>query len=77
MAALVSAATALLVTAAWWSAKGGTFHWSAAGTWEILGGGVAANAAFAAIGVCFRRELDGDWLTAVLVAAAPLECRAW
>jgi len=22
-------------------------------------------------------ELDGDWLTAVLVAAAPLECRAW
>jgi len=21
--------------------------------------------------------LDGDWLTAVLVAAVPLECRAW
>ena len=50
-AGLVSAATALLVTAAWWSAKGGAFHWSAAGTWETLGGGVAANAAFAAIGV--------------------------
>ena len=50
-AGLVSAATAVLVTAAWWSAKGGTLHWSAAGTWETLGGGVAANLAFAAIGV--------------------------
>ena len=50
-AGLVSAATALLVTAAWWSAKGATFHWSAAGSWRTLGGGVAANAAFAAIGV--------------------------
>ncbi|MGH3121560.1 MAG: ABC transporter permease subunit [Streptosporangiaceae bacterium] len=50
-AGLVSAATALLVTAAWWSAKGGTLHLPAGGTWETLGGGVAANAAFAAIGV--------------------------
>ena len=50
-AGLVSAATALLVTAAWWSAKGATFQWSAAGSWPTLGGGVAANAAFAAIGV--------------------------
>jgi ABC-2 type transport system permease protein len=50
-AGLVSAGVALAVTAAWWSAKGGTFHLSAAGTWRTLGGGVAANAAFAAIGV--------------------------
>ena len=38
-------------TAAWWAAKGATFHWSAAGSWQTLSGGVAANAAFAAIGV--------------------------
>ena len=50
-AGLVSALTAVAVTAAWWSVQGGTFGWSAAGTWEILGGGVAANAAFAVIGV--------------------------
>jgi ABC-2 type transport system permease protein len=50
-AGLVSAAAALAVTAAWWQAKGGTFHLSAAGTWRTLGGGVAASIAFAAIGV--------------------------
>jgi ABC-2 type transport system permease protein len=50
-AGLVSAGVALAVTAAWWSAKGGTLHLPAAGTWRTLGGGVAANAAFAAIGV--------------------------
>jgi ABC-2 type transport system permease protein len=50
-AGLVSAGIALVVTAAWWSAKGGTFHLSAADTWRTLGGGVAANVAFAAIGV--------------------------
>jgi ABC-2 type transport system permease protein len=50
-AGLVSAGIALLVTAAWWSAKGGTFQLSAGGTWRTLAGGVAANAAFAAIGV--------------------------
>jgi ABC-2 type transport system permease protein len=49
-AGLVSAGVALVVTAAWWSAKGGTFHLSA-GTWRTLGGGVAASAALAAIGV--------------------------
>jgi ABC-2 type transport system permease protein len=50
-AGLVSSLVALAVTAAWWSAKGGSFRLSAAGTWGTLGGGVAANAAFAAIGV--------------------------
>jgi ABC-2 type transport system permease protein len=50
-AGLVSAGVALVVTAAWWSAKGGTLHLSAAETWRTLGGGVAANAALAAIGV--------------------------
>ena len=50
-AGLVSAGTALVVTAAWWAAKGGTFHLPAADTWRTLGGGLAANVAFAAIGV--------------------------
>jgi ABC-2 type transport system permease protein len=51
VAGVVSALTALAATDAWWSAKGGTLHLSAGGTWTSLGGGVAANAAFAAIGV--------------------------
>ena len=50
-AGLVSGAVAVAVTAAWWTAKGGTFTLSGAGTWPALGGGVAANVAFATIGV--------------------------
>ena len=50
-AGLTCALVALAVTAAWWSAKGGSFDLSAARTWQTLGGGVAANIAFAAIGV--------------------------
>ncbi len=50
-AGLVSSLTALAVTAAWWAAEGGTLQLSAAGTWRVLAGGVAANIAFAAIGV--------------------------
>jgi ABC-2 type transport system permease protein len=50
-AGLVSALTAIAVTAAWWAALGGTVRLSAAGAWSALGGGVAASLAFAAIGV--------------------------
>jgi ABC-2 type transport system permease protein len=50
-AGLVSSAVALAATAAWWAAKGGTLHLPAASTWQILAGGVAANCAFALIGV--------------------------
>lgn len=50
-AGLVSSLAAIGVTAAWWAAKGGAFHLSAAGAWSTLGGGVAASLAFAAIGV--------------------------
>jgi ABC-2 type transport system permease protein len=50
-AGLVCALAALGATAAWWAAKGGALHLSAADTWRTLGGGVAANIAFAAIGV--------------------------
>jgi ABC-2 type transport system permease protein len=50
-AGLVSSVVALAATAAWWAAKGGTFHLSAGDTWRTLAGGAAANIAFAAIGV--------------------------
>jgi ABC-2 type transport system permease protein len=50
-AGLVSSLAAIGTTAAWWAAKGGAFHLSAAGAWSTLGGGVAANLGFAAIGV--------------------------
>jgi len=50
-AGLVSSAVAIVVTAAWWAAKGGSFQLSGAGTWQTIGGGVAVNIAFAAIGV--------------------------
>jgi ABC-2 type transport system permease protein len=51
VAGLVSSAVAVAVTAAWWAAKGGSFHLSAAGSLRTLTGGVAVNIAFAAIGV--------------------------
>jgi ABC-2 type transport system permease protein len=50
-AGLVSSGVAIAVTAAWWAGKDGSFHLSGAGTWQTLGGGVAVNVAFAAIGV--------------------------
>ena len=42
---------ALATTAAWWAERGGHLQLSGADTWLTLGGGVAANAALAAIGV--------------------------
>ena len=50
-AGLVSSAVAVAVTAAWWAAKGASFHLPAARSWQTIGGGVAVNIAFAAIGV--------------------------
>jgi ABC-2 type transport system permease protein len=50
-AGLVSSLTAVAVTAAWWAAKGSALQLSAGGSWQVLAGGVAANVAFAAIGV--------------------------
>jgi ABC-2 type transport system permease protein len=49
VAGFVSAAVALAATAAWWAAKGGATHLH--GIWPALAGGVAANCAFAVIGV--------------------------
>jgi ABC-2 type transport system permease protein len=50
-AGLVSSGVALATTAAWWAERGGQLHLSAADTWLTLVGGVAANCAFAAVGV--------------------------
>jgi ABC-2 type transport system permease protein len=49
-AGLACSVTALAATAAAWAAKGASLPLSAGGAWLTLGGGVAANAAFAAIG---------------------------
>jgi ABC-2 type transport system permease protein len=50
-AGLVSSITAVVVSAAWWASKAASFQLSTADTWRTLGGGLAANVAFAAIGV--------------------------
>lgn len=53
-AALTGAASSLVglgVTAAWWADKGVPFTWGDSQTWLAIGGGIAWNAAFAAIGV--------------------------
>jgi ABC-2 type transport system permease protein len=39
------------VTAAWWAGKGVHFGWGNPAMWTTIGGGIAWNAAFAAIGV--------------------------
>jgi ABC-2 type transport system permease protein len=67
VAGLVSSAVAVVVTAAWWSAKGGSFHLSAGGSWRTFAGGVAVNVAFAAIGVGVGALLRN---LAVAIAAA-------
>jgi ABC-2 type transport system permease protein len=50
-AGLLSSGAALATTVAWWAGRGGHLQLSAADTWLILAGGVAANCALAAIGV--------------------------
>jgi ABC-2 type transport system permease protein len=51
LAALVSTLAALGVAAAWWSGKGALFAWGDTAMWATIGGGIAWNAAFAAMGV--------------------------
>jgi ABC-2 type transport system permease protein len=68
-AGVASSLAALAATAAWWAAKGGTLHLSAASPWRTLAGGVAASIALAAIGVglgALIRNLAG----AIVVALA-------
>lgn len=48
---VAAVAAGLLSGAAWWAGKGASFAWTDAGMWTTAGGGIAWNAAFAAIGV--------------------------
>jgi ABC-2 type transport system permease protein len=68
-AGLVSSVAGLAATAAWWAAKGASVQLPAGDAWRILGGGLAANVAFAMIGVglgALLRNLAG----AIAVALA-------
>jgi ABC-2 type transport system permease protein len=67
LGSLVSALVALGVTAAWWSAKGAPFAWGDMGMWTTIGGGIAWNAAFAAMGVGLGALIRN--LTAAVAAA--------
>jgi ABC-2 type transport system permease protein len=67
LGAVVSALVAVGVTAAWWSAKGDSFAWGDTGTWAAIGGGIAWNAAFAAMGVGLGALIRN--LTAAIAAA--------
>jgi ABC-2 type transport system permease protein len=48
---LASGLTAIVTTAIWLAAKGGSIDWSNGELWRTLGGGIASNTVFAAIGV--------------------------
>ena len=48
---VVSAITAVIITAVWLAAKGGSLDLSNAELWRTIAGGIAWNATFAAIGV--------------------------
>jgi ABC-2 type transport system permease protein len=51
LSGVVSTAVGLGAAAAWWSGKGVAFSWGDSAMWTTIGGGIAWNAAFAAIGV--------------------------
>ena len=51
LAGVASALVGLAVTAAWWADKGVSFGWGDSAMWATIGGGIAWNAIFAAIGV--------------------------
>lgn len=51
LAGVVCALVGLAVAAAWWSDKGASFAWGDSAMWATTGGGIAWDAAFAAIGV--------------------------
>lgn len=64
---LAASATALVAVAIWFATKGGSLDLSSSEVWRTLGGGVAWNAAFAAVGVGLGALLRNQ--TAAIVAA--------
>jgi ABC-2 type transport system permease protein len=69
LAAVVSAAVGLAVAAAWWADKGAPFAWGSSPMWTTIGGGIAWNAAFAALGVGLG-ALVRNLVAAIAVALA-------
>lgn len=68
LAGVVASGAGLCVAAAWWSDKGVSFAWGDSAMWATIGGGIAWNAAFAAIGVglgALIRNLVGAVATAL------------
>jgi ABC-2 type transport system permease protein len=51
LAGVASTLVGLAVAAAWWADKGASFDWGDSAMWATIGGGIAWNAVFAAIGV--------------------------
>jgi ABC-2 type transport system permease protein len=51
LAGMMSTLVGLAVAAAWWADKGAIFAWADPAMWATIGGGIAWNAIFAAIGV--------------------------
>jgi ABC-2 type transport system permease protein len=51
LSGVASALVGVAVAAAWWSDKGAPFAWGNSAMWITIGGSIAWNAAFAAIGV--------------------------
>jgi ABC-2 type transport system permease protein len=51
LSGVVSSLVGLGVAAAWWSDRGASFAWGNPGMWTTIGGGIAWNVAFAAMGV--------------------------
>jgi ABC-2 type transport system permease protein len=51
LSGVVSSLVGLGAAAVWWADKGASFTWGNSAMWTTVGGGIAWNAAFAAIGV--------------------------
>jgi ABC-2 type transport system permease protein len=48
---VLASGVGVVTAAAWWASKGASFSWSDGQMWQTIGGSIAWNAAFAAIGV--------------------------
>jgi ABC-2 type transport system permease protein len=51
LSGVVASAIGLVTAAAWWASRASSFSWPDAAMWQTIGGSIAWNTAFAAIGV--------------------------